>query len=1581
MATQQNASEFVILEVGRDPIDVDTYAFDKETAAGTATLAVERKWQAEVARGQVNQLNSRPPRGLYLFVADVEHAETSDDWVIHCEWIERQWMESVWTELRALKGGAEFQKIWQGRNWDKELTGLMEQYAGYFYRVFEWYLQRTVDADRGLPPAGLLKLRLPPDSSVAARFAIGEWYSVPPPLFAAPASDEEVWIAGDYTTTGLTYAEWLNVRPCWIAPPRRLAEAPDDGTASQGSMQMLHFIQADPFPTLQGVEIGFGRAGSSPASGGAEEKTAPSDTGTPAESGGSSQSRSTMGDRIRRAGRRAVQRLDSWLEEWTDWLRPPLVPAFAGGVYGPRVFAPRRPAPVRETRGTYAYIGYPAGGIVVPAPAGPLAQLANPMVIGAGQQPFVGILNVGEANCNVLYDRRGKAIVYFDLGLPIAANNSSEPVPQPSPCFCDDPLVVLSHWDEDHYAMGFQHAAAQALRWIVPQQTPRRGGVQPLQLIASIINGGGAVYVWTAGSPSHMRFPWGFLERSNGNGNTNRSGLNAYVCVADAGGNAQLGWVAAAAMIPCAGGTHIAGLGNVHGGAAAPTHRADAAAAAAAVPGPNARSEAIARAIAVSPAARAAGLPAVAVVGRMAAAAEAAAAAGANAGVITIAVSAAIDLVAAGVAVANVVTAAGNAAAAVTGVVFATNALAIAAAAGASGLGHAGRDQHVGEIAEGVVRHAAGPAALQLAQAAIAGAVTSAIAVPAAVIEAAVTAAIAAAAAAVGDEIVAAVTATGGIPARATVRAALGPVLTGTGPNDPAERYVLLTGDALYRFVAGQRVAAPPAVVALNAPHHGANQDGGDRVLTAEIPWAPATAEAQCGAAATAAFIANVPAAATAVAAAVALHMDTPRAPLVRMAAVAIHAARLGGDARVVTVAAGASSGTVATATPLQVAQGAVSAVGVVVARMPNATAAANILADGGFLAATAAFAGARAEIAAVAASIAGGALAAIPVMAGAAATASAAGAGATILVTAVVLSTEKARVVATAANSMLNPLAVALYPNAPIAWDAATFRAGALVALEATHRAAIFLEPNVTSSRTLFCTAAAFAADPTVRPHGIGSDCIVHAVATVMAGAAAGHGIGVRAVAAATSHAFHIAYEHAMHAAQDVLDAIGRSSAHMERHAMQTLATLANAAVAAVPAGGTDAVAAAAVSADGNVRGALSTFARAQTFSMAVLVALEARLTNLPANATSVAVAWAFDNLATAVTAPNIVAAAANALAQPVNAAGRIAQVLADAAGVAAAGGGMPLANAQQIVRLTFDVRNPGGGRSGLHEIAFQLRAFVGERQHLVTCVNRCGTAALHLETALTFLGQAAVSAVRHAAGATAAQLAAVLDTATLGGALSLPTTFVAKAVQITDAVVAAGPNYFAQLRAAADTAGASRAVVMAATWAGPFWDENVDDLPIVEAAAAEGVTVELAPVREGVGAAIAQLGASATVAADFPPITTASRKIAYSYGVKWNGHNAPFSHCHRAGRFDTGPADPLAEMKYRSHGWTDRLNTSTNAAQGKQPGVNGGHSALGWEVVGGGAAYEGPLRAGPAGTCPHCVTAAAGHPTAFIV
>lgn len=83
---------------------------------------------------------------------------------------------------------------------------------------------------------------------------------------------------------------------------------------------------------------------------------------------------------------------------------------------------------------------------------------------------FVSVYDVGQGNAIGLCGDGGGVKAYFDLGKGMYGNSTSYPAGLRNFCFCKSPVIILSHWDADHWGAAAGHPSALAATWIVPGQ-------------------------------------------------------------------------------------------------------------------------------------------------------------------------------------------------------------------------------------------------------------------------------------------------------------------------------------------------------------------------------------------------------------------------------------------------------------------------------------------------------------------------------------------------------------------------------------------------------------------------------------------------------------------------------------------------------------------------------------------------------------------------------------------------------------------------------------------------------------------------------------------------------------------------------------------------------------------------------------------------------------------------------------------------------------------------------------------------------------------------------------------------------
>jgi len=102
----------------------------------------------------------------------------------------------------------------------------------------------------------------------------------------------------------------------------------------------------------------------------------------------------------------------------------------------------------------------------------------------------LAVLDVGQGSANALLCREGVARIYFDVGCGVYRNAPTRP-PNISFCQCEDPVVVLSHWDADHWAGATIDTGLLTRTWIAPIPAT-------IKHIVFLMN------IWTAGGKTHL---------------------------------------------------------------------------------------------------------------------------------------------------------------------------------------------------------------------------------------------------------------------------------------------------------------------------------------------------------------------------------------------------------------------------------------------------------------------------------------------------------------------------------------------------------------------------------------------------------------------------------------------------------------------------------------------------------------------------------------------------------------------------------------------------------------------------------------------------------------------------------------------------------------------------------------------------------------------------------------------------------------------------------------------------------------------------------------------------------------------
>jgi hypothetical protein len=104
----------------------------------------------------------------------------------------------------------------------------------------------------------------------------------------------------------------------------------------------------------------------------------------------------------------------------------------------------------------------------------------------------LAVYDVGQGAANSGSPSSNKPSFYFDFGGGVRSHTSTRPHSTPDLCLCADPLIVLSHWDSDHWSSGPLVANSLKLDWIAPFQSVTS---PHLAFAASITKAGGNLLV------------------------------------------------------------------------------------------------------------------------------------------------------------------------------------------------------------------------------------------------------------------------------------------------------------------------------------------------------------------------------------------------------------------------------------------------------------------------------------------------------------------------------------------------------------------------------------------------------------------------------------------------------------------------------------------------------------------------------------------------------------------------------------------------------------------------------------------------------------------------------------------------------------------------------------------------------------------------------------------------------------------------------------------------------------------------------------------------------------------------------
>lgn len=80
----------------------------------------------------------------------------------------------------------------------------------------------------------------------------------------------------------------------------------------------------------------------------------------------------------------------------------------------------------------------------------------------------VVLYDVGQGACQAVIDDDGFPSLYIDFGGGVLGNEKTFPTEYNGFCFSQNPAIILSHWDWDHWSSAYRFGNALSAQWIAP---------------------------------------------------------------------------------------------------------------------------------------------------------------------------------------------------------------------------------------------------------------------------------------------------------------------------------------------------------------------------------------------------------------------------------------------------------------------------------------------------------------------------------------------------------------------------------------------------------------------------------------------------------------------------------------------------------------------------------------------------------------------------------------------------------------------------------------------------------------------------------------------------------------------------------------------------------------------------------------------------------------------------------------------------------------------------------------------------------------------------------------------------------
>jgi hypothetical protein len=114
----------------------------------------------------------------------------------------------------------------------------------------------------------------------------------------------------------------------------------------------------------------------------------------------------------------------------------------------------------------------------------------------------VAIYDIGQGNCHAALDSKLHIPrLYVDFGGGVLSNQNTFPKGFAGFCFTAFPMIVLSHWDWDHWSSAYRQERALGVPWI----TPPVPELPIQQAFAADLRARGSLHVWNPKWPRRLR--------------------------------------------------------------------------------------------------------------------------------------------------------------------------------------------------------------------------------------------------------------------------------------------------------------------------------------------------------------------------------------------------------------------------------------------------------------------------------------------------------------------------------------------------------------------------------------------------------------------------------------------------------------------------------------------------------------------------------------------------------------------------------------------------------------------------------------------------------------------------------------------------------------------------------------------------------------------------------------------------------------------------------------------------------------------------------------------------------------------